>query len=84
MALVALLPEELSEILDGELALPALDPEDERILRLAARGRPVSAIARELGVSMRGAQYRLARLRRRFGAQSTSELAVMAARRGFK
>lgn len=82
MAAVPLVPGELAGLL-GDGAVPELEPHDERILRLVARGLSARAMARELGVTPRSIQYRLARLRERFEVGSTAELVAEAARRGF-
>jgi DNA-binding CsgD family transcriptional regulator len=83
VALIPLLPEEVSSLAAGEEARLTLDPQEERIASLLARGLSVSVIARELGEPLRTVQRRLARLRDRVGVRSTSELAVLLAARGF-
>jgi len=81
--LVPLLPQEAGRVLEGgEPGLPQVGREEERLLELIARGRSVSQMARAEGISSRGIQHRLGRLRRRFGVASTSELAALLARRG--
>jgi DNA-binding CsgD family transcriptional regulator len=60
-----------------------LDPADENLARLTARGLTVSAMAGRLNLSARSVNRRLARLRERLGVASTAELAVELARRGF-
>lgn len=81
MALVPLLPSEARSILEGPQATIA--PEDEDLLRLAARGLTGADIARELGISLRSVERRLARLRRDLGVDSTAELAAFLSKRGF-
>ncbi len=76
---VALLPEETARLLRDQSVAPALDERDEQVARLTARGRTVDAIARELGMSSRTVARRLAHLRGRFGAGSTTELASLLA-----
>jgi DNA-binding NarL/FixJ family response regulator len=81
--MVPMLAEEVTAVLDGRRMELGLGPGDERLVALVARGRSVSAIAKELGMSLRGVQRRLAQLRRRFGAGSTAELAAFLSRKGF-
>lgn len=81
--LVPLLPQEARQVLDGgEPVLPQVGPEEERLLEHIARGRSVAQMAHAEGVSSRGIQHRLSKLRRRFGVVSTSELGALLARRG--
>ncbi len=82
MSLVALLPEESRGLLAGERPLVPVDPDEEQLLRLVTRGASANSIARELGITPRTVQRRLARLRERFEVGSTAELAVVLARRG--
>lgn len=81
--LVPLLPGEVARLLAGQPAEPELTEEDEELATLVARGLTASQIARELGISLRATQYRLAGMRRRVGAGSTPELAALLSRRGF-
>jgi hypothetical protein len=81
--LIALLPHELTELLDGGSVQPAIDAATEGVARLAARGLTVAAMARELGISTRSVDRHLARLRDLFGSGSTTELTAELARRGF-
>lgn len=83
LLLVPLLPDEARHLLGTDRALPGLDPEDQPLVRLAARGMATRAIARELSLTPRTVQRRLGRLRRRFGLADSSELATFLARRGF-
>lgn len=83
VTLVALLPDEVSEFLDGGSVEPSLDPATRAVARLAARGLTVAAMARDLDMSARSVDRHLARLRERFGVGSTAELAVELAKRGF-
>jgi len=83
MVLVPMLPDEVGFALEMEGALPGADPEDEPLLRLAARGLPSKTIARELHMSLRSVQRRLGRFTRRFNLGSRAELAAFLARRGF-
>jgi DNA-binding NarL/FixJ family response regulator len=80
---IPLLPAEAAEVLRGEPAHPEVGPEEELLLELVACGLRPADIAGELGISARGVQHRLARLRRRFGVLSTGELSVLATRWGF-
>lgn len=83
MVLVPMLPDEVGFALEMDGAVPGIDPEDEPLLRLAARGLPSKTIARELHISLRSVQRRLGRLTRRFNLGSRAELAAFLARRGF-
>lgn len=83
LALIPLLPEEASAVLAGQEAHPALGPEDARLARLLVRGLTISAIAGETGMSVRGVQRRLVRLRERFGVGTTAELRGLFAEKGF-
>lgn len=83
LALIPLLPEEASRTLAGVATHPAIDPEDASLARLLARGLTIEAIAREMDMSVRGVQHRLARLRERLGLQTTAELRALFARSGF-
>lgn len=76
--------EETAQLLRGEAAMPALDPGDEQLARLAAEGHTVIAMARELGVSRRTVQRHLAALRERLGVGTALDLAVALATRGFR
>lgn len=82
-ALVPLSGVEVATLLREQSVLSVLDDTDVRLLRLLARGRTVSAVARELGVSRSTVQRRTARLRERLGAESLVDLALAAARHGF-
>ena len=84
LAVVPLLPDEASRLLGGEATAPGIDPEDEQLAKLLARGHSTDRIATELGVSNRSAERRIARLRRRFQLGSKADLAVHLARRGFR
>lgn len=81
--LVPLLPPEAEAIFNGKETALRLDPEDEQMAALLARGETVGAIARRLGVPPRSLDRRLAELRERVGAGSTAQLATMLARAGF-
>ncbi len=82
MVAVPLAPGEMAQFLaDG--APRELGSEEEELIRLVGRGLSVRAMALELGITPRSVQYRLARLREKFGVKSTTELVAEAARRGF-
>ncbi len=81
-SLVALLPEEADALL-GHDDTETIDDHDRELAHLLARGLTVPAIARQLGVSPRSVDRRLASLRERLGVGSTPELALALARRGF-
>lgn len=82
VTLVPLLPEEMGAVLRGRPAYPALEERDEQIARLLTQGASLTEIARAVGLSARGAQHRIARLRERFGARSRAELVAYLARHG--
>jgi DNA-binding NarL/FixJ family response regulator len=81
--LVPLLPDEADRLLTDEPLLTDVDPEDERLLMLVARGLSAPSIARELGSAVRTVERRLSRLRERFGVETTAELVALLAREGF-
>lgn len=83
MTLVPLLPGEAARLLAGRPAQRELTEEDEQLATLSARGLTASQMARELDLSLRATQYRLARMRRRLDVGSTAELAALLSRRGF-
>lgn len=83
ITLVPLLPSEAQQILTTESATPDIDPEDEAVLRLAGRGLSSQAIARELKVTPRSVQRRLARLRDRLGVDARADLPAVLSSRGF-
>jgi hypothetical protein len=56
----------------------ALDPVDGRLLDLLGGGWTVARAARDLGLSVRTAERRLAALRRRYRAKTTAELLLRA------
>lgn len=66
----------------GEI-VSELDPFDLRLLKLITAGAARDEIASCLGVSRRTVNRHIARLRRRFSASSTEELATMLAASGF-
>lgn len=53
-----------------------LEPLDEDILRRIHDGLPLSSVARDVGLSLRQVQRRLAILRKRFGVTTTTALVV--------
>ena len=67
------------------VAAPGQGPEheDRRLLTLLAAGLTDEALARQLGVSTRTVQRRLAELSRRAGAESRFQLGAEAVRRGW-
>ena len=83
MSLVPLLPEEARQVLAGGQTIPSVSEKEEAVARLAARGLTVDAIARQLDVSVRTVNRRLAKLRQLLGVSSTAQLAAELARRGF-
>jgi DNA-binding CsgD family transcriptional regulator len=83
MWLVPLLPDEAEQILEEGRAEPGMTPAEEAVACLVARGMTVDAIARQLRISPRSVNRRLASLRERIGVASTAELAAALASRGF-
>jgi DNA-binding NarL/FixJ family response regulator len=81
-ALVPLTPVETKELLEERLT-PSLDPGDEVLLRLVARGMPVSEVARRLGRPLRNVQRRVAHFRDLFGVSTTGALIAELAASGF-
>lgn len=72
VSLVALSFPEVRQLGDRESC--SLGEADEHLVKLLLGGDKVSTAATKVGVSTRTAQRRLAKLRRTFGARSTSEL----------
>ena len=83
MAMVPLMRDEAAHILNGGSAAPGLEPVDEPLARLLARGTNTEDMAAILGMSMRTTQRRIAALRRKIGARSKTELERMLAARGY-
>ena len=83
LTLVPLLPHETATVLDGKPATKELAQEDEELIRLVAQGLSTVAIASRLNMPLRSVERRLGRLRKQFQVDSTAELAVFLARRGF-
>ncbi len=83
LALVPLMAAEADEMLAGRLIVPELSREDEGLARLAAQGLSAEEIAKRLHMTPRSVYRRLARLRERFGASTSAELAARLARLGF-
>lgn len=81
--LIPLLPRETDRIVEGTTALPGVTLDDEPLLRVVAKGRKTSAMARELGMPQRTVERRLERLRRLLDVPSTADLVVLLARLGF-
>lgn len=81
--MVPLLPSETERIVAGATALPGVTVEDEPLLRVVAKGKKTSAMARELGLPQRTIERRLERLRRLLGVPSTADLVALLARLGF-
>lgn len=79
---IPLLPGEVPSLLDGAGG-PLSAPEDEPLLRLAARGLSARAIASASGLSIRTVHRRIARLRELLRVETTAELASELSRRGF-
>lgn len=83
VALVPLLPQEAAAILTDRTTAPTIEEGDMPLVRLVARGKSGTEIARHLGMSPRSVYRRLARLRGLFNVDSSAELASELARRGF-
>lgn len=80
---IPLLPSESSPVLSAAGRAGLVEPEDDVLLRLAARGAAARVIARTANLSIRTVHRRLARLRDQFGVESSAELAAELSRRGF-
>jgi DNA-binding CsgD family transcriptional regulator len=83
LSLVPLLPEEADGVLRDGWTDAIATPEDEEVARLAARGASATEIARELHMTPRSVYRRLARLRDRLGARTSTELVARLAEHGF-
>ncbi|HEX2266952.1 MAG TPA: helix-turn-helix transcriptional regulator [Actinomycetota bacterium] len=83
LALVPLAPDEARGILQAGSAVPSLDRDDEKLARLVAKGLSAEEIARAAHMTPRSVYRHMARLRRKVGARSTSELISHLAREGF-
>jgi DNA-binding CsgD family transcriptional regulator len=83
LALVPLGPEEARGILQDGSAAPSFDRDDEKLARLVAKGLSADEIARAAHMTPRSVYRHMARLRRKVGARSTSELISHLAREGF-
>lgn len=81
---IPLLAEEAAAILEGGITGPTLGDSDELLARLVAQGQTLDAVARQLGVSRRTAQRRLADLRARLGVSNSFDLATVLSARGFR
>lgn len=84
MLLLPLLQEEMDQLFEGDLTQPSMDSADEELSSLLVRGRTIREIATALRVSERTVERKLARLRTRLKVNSTSELVLALARRGFR
>jgi DNA-binding NarL/FixJ family response regulator len=83
LSLVRLLPEESEQLLEQGVTSPALSAEEEGLARLVALGMGAPDIAEALHMTPRSVYRRLARMRKRFGARNSTELAAMLAKQGF-
>lgn len=83
MALVPLLPEEVTNILSSGSTAPALDPFDERIAGLLAEGASIATVASRLRVSERTVDRHVDRLKKYFRVDSKEQLAVRLAGHSF-
>jgi DNA-binding CsgD family transcriptional regulator len=83
LALVPLAPDEARGVLQAGSAVPSLDRDDEKLARLVAQGLSAEEIARAAHMTPRSVYRHMARLRRKVGARSTSELISHLAREGF-
>ena len=82
LRLVRLRPAEIAELLDRRRRVPAVESEDLSLARLVARGLTTRTIAAELEIDQRTVQRHVARLRRRLGAGTKSELTALLAGSG--
>lgn len=83
LSLVRLLPEESEKLLESGATAPAMSLEEEDLARLVASGMGAPDIARRLHMTPRSVYRRLARMRKRFGARNSTELAAILAKQGF-
>ena len=60
-----------------------LEPMDEKLISMFATGETAKAIARELDISYRSVEHRLARIKQRVGADSLPELLVLVSASGY-
>jgi DNA-binding CsgD family transcriptional regulator len=84
VTVIPLLPGESRNLLESGSTAPALEPFDEELLLLLGEGLGTRRIADRLGRPERSVQRRLARLRRDLGAETNTDLALMAARLGLR
>jgi len=68
---------------DPRRALPRLDHDMLRVLRLTAEGRGAREIALQLGVTLRRVYWLQLKLRRRFAAATTAEAVSKAGQQGY-
>jgi DNA-binding NarL/FixJ family response regulator len=83
VAMVPLLPDEAVNVLEDGTTRPLVEPSDESLIRLVAKGKAIATIARELGIGARTVDRRLDRIRTRYGIGSKAEMAAFFAERGF-
>lgn len=83
LVLVALLPEEIDNLLASHHVDPLADKTELALIRLLAAGHPVNKMARDLSLAPRSVYRRLAKLRRRYRVDSNTELAAELVRAGF-
>lgn len=83
LSLVRLLPEEAEQLLERGMTSPAMSAEEEGLARLVAAGMGAPDIAQSLHMTPRSVYRRLARMRKRFGARNSTELAAILAKQGF-
>lgn len=83
LSLVPLDPQEAAQVLSRGSANPVMSPEEESVAKLVARGHSARSIAEALHMTERSVYRRLARLRKRAGVKTTSELAARLAHQGF-
>ncbi len=82
VVLVPLLPEETAEVLDRGFTAPQFTAAEERLMGHLSEGCSLKVIASRLGVTSRTVERRLARVRERFGLDTTAELKALLARMG--
>jgi DNA-binding CsgD family transcriptional regulator len=83
LALVPLTPAEVGQLLSHEPVEQRIAGADLSLIHLVARGHGTAEISRELGISARTVNRRVAVLRDEFGVSTIQELATELARRGF-
>lgn len=83
VSLIPLLPSESETLLATGTAEPALEEEDMHMASVVARGSSLQSIAREMSMSLRTVQRKLAQLEQRLGVSGKRELQQLLRAGGF-